>query len=72
MPGGVIGDMLAARWEDMGETALRGLCQLSIHNKYLPCRSFHSSLSFSSPFSLYIRSFTRTIPLPFIFTSSYH
>ena len=41
MPCGVIGDILAARGEGTGETALRGLCQLSIHNKYVPRRSFH-------------------------------
>src|SRR6266852_1118932 len=39
MPCGVIGDILAADWS---ETALRGLCQPSIHNKYVTCCSFHS------------------------------
>jgi hypothetical protein len=42
MAGGVIGDMLAAHEEGTGETALRGLCQQSIHNKYVPGYSFHS------------------------------
>src|ERR1700733_6149762 len=74
MPGGVIGDMLAAHRERTGETALRGLCQPSIHNKYVPC-SFHSLthphyLSLHRSLPTFVRSLVRSawplFLLPFI------
>lgn len=62
MPCGVIGDMLAREW---GETALRGLCQPSIDNKYVPGCSFHSLtilniFLFRRSLSTFVRSLVRS------------